>query len=801
LKKYFIVFILLFFLSSSFNSSAEKNIIKVAGDKYFPPYEFVDEKGAYRGFNIDIMNALSLYGGFEVEYVPMEWDEAVKALEEGRVDAILGMSKSTERVQKFDFSKPILINSRVIFVSRDNVLINSLDDLKGKKVSIQSGDISEEIVRKLQKVEIKRESTQEKALQDLVEGKVDAFIGNKYSGLYNIQKNKYDDIVKIVGEPAGSTEYCIAVKKGDEQLLGMINKALNGIKDNGMYDQIYYKWFGMEYVNSSLIVKKYVYIIIGLVLVFFSAVGIMTYINKKLKKMVDIRTKQLNENMEELSSIYEELYAQDEELQAQLEELRQSEEKLRELNERLRCLFIYSPDAIVQFDKNHIIMDINPAFERLFGFSLEECIGRDLDDIVIKSQEKEIAKKVTKELFVNGNVNTEGIRYTKEGKPIYVNIRAILMKVNEEVVGGYGIYTDITENHEYKKKLEYMSYHDNLTGIYNRAYFEEKLKDYARTDEFPVSIIMADLNGLKLVNDSMGHGEGDRLLIKLAEILSSSIRPIDVLARVGGDEFAIILPRTCYDEADKILKQLRENINKYNQNEAPSGLILSVSMGFATAYDKEKDLKKVMRQADEMMYHDKLLNSSSIRSQTLNVLLSALAEKDYITEGHAKRVKDLCVKIGERLGLSVKELSDLALLAEIHDLGKVAIPDSILNKNGPLNEEEWKIMKQHCEKGYRIALSSPDLASIADLILKHHERWDGKGYPLGLKGEEIPILCRILSVVDAYDAITSERTYSRAKSKEEALEEIKRCAGTQFDPKIVRVFLQLFEAKKHYKAE
>ncbi|MCF6096346.1 transporter substrate-binding domain-containing protein [Thermovorax subterraneus] len=175
----------------------------------------MDENGEYRGFDIDIMNAISLYCGFEVEYVPMDWNEAVKALEAGAVDVVLGMGKTPEREKRYDFSKPILINSRVIFVRKDNFLINSLDDLKGKRISVPAGDIVEEIVSGLEGADVIRESTQEKALQNLVDGKVDAFIGNKYSGLYNIQKNKYHDIVKIVGEPVSSTEYCIAVRKGN----------------------------------------------------------------------------------------------------------------------------------------------------------------------------------------------------------------------------------------------------------------------------------------------------------------------------------------------------------------------------------------------------------------------------------------------------------------------------------------------------------------------------------------------------------------------------------------------------------
>ncbi|NLI91459.1 MAG: HD-GYP domain-containing protein [Peptococcaceae bacterium] len=193
------------------------------------------------------------------------------------------------------------------------------------------------------------------------------------------------------------------------------------------------------------------------------------------------------------------------------------------------------------------------------------------------------------------------------------------------------------------------------------------------------------------------------------------------------------------------------------------------------------------------MYHHKLFQKESSRSQIINSLMAALAERDYITQGHARRLLDKCVKVGRRKNLSPGMLTALALLSQVHDLGKVGIPDSILFKPAPLTEEEWKIMRQHPEKGYRIAVVSPDLSEIADLILKHHERWDGKGYPLGLRGEDIPVECRILSVVDSYDAMISERPYSKPKSKEEALQELIRCAGTQFDPEIVRLFTEVLE--------
>jgi len=172
--------------------------------------------------------------------------------------------------------------------------------------------------------------------------------------------------------------------------------------------------------------------------------------------------------------------------------------------------------------------------------------------------------------------------------------------------------------------------------------------------------------------------------------------------------------------------------------------------------------------------------------------MTALAERDYLTNGHALRLADFCRQVGERVGLSSRQLSDLALLANVHDLGKVGIPDSILFKKGKLSSEEWQVMRLHPEKGYRIAITSPDLSPVADLILKHHERWDGQGYPLGLSGEEIPVECRILAVVDAFDAMTSDRPYSKARKVEEALSEILKCSGTQFDPNLVDIFISLF---------
>ncbi|RKO67823.1 HD domain-containing phosphohydrolase [Desulfofundulus salinus] len=358
------------------------------------------------------------------------------------------------------------------------------------------------------------------------------------------------------------------------------------------------------------------------------------------------------------------------------------------------------------------------------------------------------------------------------------------------VIGAVEAALDITERRRYEEQLKYLSLHDPLTGLYNRAFFQEELRRLSVSREYPITILVADLDGLKLVNDTLGHARGDEMLKACADVLRNSLRRSDILARIGGDEFAALLPGTDEKTGEDIVYRIRSRIGDYNK-EHPE-LPLHVSTGFATCRSGDESLEDTFKKADDLMYRHKLVHRAGARNQIVGALLAALKEKDYLTAGHAERLKEMCLKMGEKLGLSPRQMADLALLAQVHDLGKVAVPDEILFKKGPLTEEEWEVMRQHPEKGYRIALSSPDLAGVADLILKHHERWDGKGYPLGLRGEEIPVECRILSIADAFDAMTGGRPYLKPRSKEEAIAELKRCAGSHFDPQLVDVFVSLF---------
>jgi len=345
-----------------------------------------------------------------------------------------------------------------------------------------------------------------------------------------------------------------------------------------------------------------------------------------------------------------------------------------------------------------------------------------------------------------------------------------------------------------EERIKHLSFHDSLTGLYNRAYFEEELERYNFPRYYPFSIVMLDVNGLKVINDTFGHHEGDRLLQHLSQVLASVSRQGDILARIGGDEFAILLPSTTSEQAHEFCERIKETCQQ--DKIKPIYLRPNISLGHATQKGEYKDINSLLKEADRNMYQDKLFNGKSREKHFLEAFRIVLAERDPHTSDHAHRLQELALSLGEKVGLTEYQLGNLKLLALLHDMGKIGIPDSILFKTYILTPSEWEKMREHSRIGYRMAKNIPDFAPIAQEILHHHEHWDGTGYPDGLKEEKIPLLSRIISIIDAYDVMQSRRLYKGAISKTEALKEIKRCAGSQFDPQLVEIFLKIENGKK-----
>lgn len=345
-----------------------------------------------------------------------------------------------------------------------------------------------------------------------------------------------------------------------------------------------------------------------------------------------------------------------------------------------------------------------------------------------------------------------------------------------------------------EERYRHLSITDSLTGLRNRTYFEQEMRRLEAGNCAPVGIVLCDVDGLKLVNDTFGHDAGDELLLAAARVLKETYPGEGAVARIGGDEFAMLLPGSDETATGRMCSRLRDAVDTYNaaNPERP----LSASIGFAARSDTSKSMSDLFKEADDNMYREKLHRSRSTRSVIVQTLMKAMEARDFITEGHLDRLESLVARVAAAIGLPERGISDLRLLARFHDIGKVGIPDRILMKPGALTPEEIEEMRLHCEIGLRIAQSVPDLAPISDWILKHHEWWNGQGYPLGLKGEEIPLECRILAIVDAYDAMTSDRPYRKALTHEQAVRELKRCAGTQFDPDLVQKVVQILETSR-----
>ncbi len=353
-----------------------------------------------------------------------------------------------------------------------------------------------------------------------------------------------------------------------------------------------------------------------------------------------------------------------------------------------------------------------------------------------------------------------------------------------------GIIIDISDFKKKEEEVQYLNDHDLLTGLYNRQYFEKILSEMNKKEHLPLSVLIADINGLHIINEAFGQHEGDLVIIKSAMILQSCCRKKDIAARIGGDEFGIIMPQTGNNEAHRLLDTIKEACISYNGNNKSKSPEINISMGYSTIEKENAVVEEALKTANEYLRNRKLFSQQSSYSDIISSIMTTVYEKSQETEQHAERLATLSTRVGRRLNLIEKDLGELQLLGILHDIGKIGIDDKILNKPGKLSEEEWTVMKRHPEIGYRIARASHKLARIADYIISHHERWDGKGYPKGLKGNDIPLLSRIISVADAYDAMTEDRVYRKAMSKEEAITEIRRNAGFQFDPVIANIFIE-----------
>jgi diguanylate cyclase (GGDEF)-like protein/PAS domain S-box-containing protein len=464
-----------------------------------------------------------------------------------------------------------------------------------------------------------------------------------------------------------------------------------------------------------------------------------------------------------------------------------SEEALQASEEKFSKAFKTSHHAIaITRLKDGRFIEVNEAFTIITGFSREEaCADSSINlKIWVDIGNRDQVVSMLKEGM---DVKNKEFKFRKKNGAVIIGLfSAQIVHINNEPFM-FSSISDITDRKKAEAEILHLSFHDHLTGLYNRRFFEEELKRLDTERQLPISFIMGDLNGLKIINDVFGHDEGDRLLKVTGEILKTVCRSDDILARWGGDEFVILLPKTFIADAEDIAERIKKECKKSKNQK----IALSLSLGSAVKESTIQDIRATLVDAESNMYKNKLIEKQSLTSSVIFALEQALYEKSNETKEHTDRIHELAGKLGKSIKLSSSQLDELSLLASLHDIGKVAIPETILLKKGKLTEKEWSTIKRHPEIGFNIAQSSPQIAHIAKPILYCHENFDGSGYPMGIKGHEIPVISRIILIVDSYDVMTSGRSYKPAISKKDAITEIKRNAGSQFDPALVEKFIEL----------
>lgn len=721
-------------------------------DDNYPPYIFRNAEGKLQGILVDQWALWSKKTGIEAEIHAMDWADALAGMRSGHYDVIDTVFFNEERDTWLDFSAPYAIIDVPIFHSNQISGISDAASLSGFTVAAKAGDACIPILRDAGVTDIIEYTSYEAVIRAAQQGEIGVFVVDEPAALYYMyQMNIVKDFSR--SQSLYSGQFHRAVKKGDVQTLSLVRSGFSQISSDEL-NSINEKWYGRA--STWIYIGYYLeFLLVGIALVGAVILWVSLW-NQRLRREVRKKTQELLHEKELLNITLQSI-----------------------------------GDGVVATGIDGTITLLNPTARHMTGWE-DDALGEKFTTVLrlINEETEQPVSSPIERVLETGEIvglanHTALVNRMGEKTPI-ADGAAPIRDENGTIYGVVMVFRDVTQEKEQREKIEYIMSHDSMTGLYNRWYMEEALSRYDHEEKGSCALIMGDLNGLKLVNDAFGHYEGDRFIREIAAILESSSGAHDVVCRWGGDEFLILMPNAGAADAE----QLIERILARCREKSDETLQLSIALGYALKKEPGERIHDVLREAEQLTYRRKLMIEKSFRSSVINALLATLAAKSEETEEHAERLQHYCGLIGKILGISTKELDEMSLFAMLHDIGKVGINDAILQKPGALSDEEWLEMKKHPEIGFRIAQNNVDLAPISEYILSHHERWDGSGYPRGLSGEEIPVLARILAVVDAFDAMTNDRIYSNPISREAAAEEILRCAGTQFDPVIARLFVE-----------
>jgi len=462
-------------------------------------------------------------------------------------------------------------------------------------------------------------------------------------------------------------------------------------------------------------------------------------------------------------------------------ELLKSEKKYRLLVQNASEAIIVAQEGMIKF--------VNPKGEEILQRSAIDLQSKPFTEFIHpEDRDMVLQRHIRRTSGTDENMPNEYEFRIIDGKG---NTKWVAIKVVKAEWEGspatLNLLIDITDQKKALENIAYITNHDSLTGIENLISFQQKL---LKTRP-PAGIILIDIDGLRYINETLGRESGDRVIVAISNILQSNLRRNDILARTGEDEFGIILTIGNQEKVDKISTRIKKAIE--NKLESELKTTVTVSVAYSCSSNPADSSEKIMSDAISTMRRLKLLKSRGAGKLIMESFTKILREKKLFSDEDATLMQKLATSFGQYAGLPQQTVEEITLLSKFHSLGMIAIPMEILFKTEKLNDREMELIKKHCEIGKEIASTIEELKPIADLILKHHERWDGSGYPMGLRGESIPLECRIIAIVEAYCALRKERPYRNAMTHKEAIEEILRGSEKQFDPKLVPIFTKIFE--------